>query len=74
MIECAYLCMDIFDIRIFCEMGFKYHPPGGLPDRRPSIGSIAKYLDIDASTVKARIKRLEQDGFIKYYQAVPNYR
>jgi DNA-binding Lrp family transcriptional regulator len=66
--------MDILDIRIFCEMGFKYHPPGGLLDRRPSIGSIAKHLDIDARTVKARIKRLEQDGFIKYYQVVPNYR
>jgi len=66
--------MDILDIRIFCEMGFKYHPPAGLLDRRPSIGSIAKHLDIDTRTVKVRIKRLEQEGFIKYYQAVPNYR
>jgi DNA-binding Lrp family transcriptional regulator len=66
--------MDLLDIRIFCEMGFKYHPPGGMADRRPSISGIAKALELDPRTVRARMNRLEQEGFTKYYQAVPNYR
>lgn len=66
--------MDLLDIRIFCEMGFKYHPPGGMADRRPSIKGIARALEIDARTVRSRMNRLEAEGFIKYYQAVPNYR
>lgn len=66
--------MDLLDIRIFCEMGFKYHPPGGMADRRPSIKRIARALEIDTRTVRSRMNRLEAEGFIKYYQAVPNYR
>jgi DNA-binding Lrp family transcriptional regulator len=42
-------------------------------DRRPSPRTIAKSLGLDTRTVKSRMKAMEQEGFIKYYQAIPNY-
>ena len=66
--------MDILDVRIFCAMGFCQNlPPSGPLDRRPSPGVIARNLGLDIRAVKARIKRMEAEGFIKHYQVLPNY-
>lgn len=64
--------MDSVDIRIFCEMAFRnprYHEIG---DRRPSAAEIGKKLGLDEKTVRTRVGRMEESGFIKYYQASPN--
>jgi len=65
--------MDTLDVRIFCEMGFKYHPPNSAADRRPSFLTVAKSLGVDVRTVKARVARFEEDGFVVRYQLLPNY-
>jgi hypothetical protein len=67
------LALDITDIRIFCQTGFKYHPPYSVMDRRPNAQTIARALGLDTRTVKGRMKAMEREGFIKYYQVIPNY-
>ena len=64
--------LDSVDVRVFCEMAFRnprYHELG---DRRPSLAEIGKKLRLDEKTVRARVSRMEDSGFIKYYQASPN--
>lgn len=64
--------MDEKDVRIFCEMGFKYADYNRFASRRISPTEIGKKLGLTEKTVRLRIKKMEEDGFIKYYQAVPN--
>jgi DNA-binding Lrp family transcriptional regulator len=40
--------------------------------RHPSAADLGKKLGLDTKTVRARINRMEDSGFIKYYQATPN--
>ncbi len=60
------------DVRIFCEMAFKYADYDGFSDRRVSPKEIGAKLRLDEKTVRLRVKKLEEDEFIKYYQALPN--
>jgi DNA-binding Lrp family transcriptional regulator len=64
--------MDAKDVRIFCEMAFKGLDYDSFTDRRVSPSAIGKKLGLDEKTVRARVKRMEDDGFIKYYQAFPS--
>jgi DNA-binding Lrp family transcriptional regulator len=64
--------MDAKDLRIFCEMAFKYTDYNAPIERRISPSDIGRKLGLDEKTVRLRIKKMEADGFIKYYQAVPN--
>jgi DNA-binding Lrp family transcriptional regulator len=64
--------LDASDVRIFCEMAFKYVDYNGHSDRRVSPTEIGKKLGLDEKTVRLRVTRLEEEGFIKYYQALPN--
>ncbi len=64
--------MDAIDVRIFCEMAFKYADYDGFSDRRISPKEIGTKLGLDEKTVRLRVKKLEEDEFIKYYQALPN--
>src|SRR5215471_3838317 len=41
-------------------------------ERRPSAIEIGQQLSLDEKTVRSRIGRMEDSGFIKYYQATPN--
>lgn len=40
--------------------------------RRVSPLAIGRKLGLDEKTVRVRVKKMEDDGFIKYYQAVPS--
>ena len=64
--------MDATDVRIFLEMGFKDPGHQGLMDRQASPSTIGKKLKLDEKTVRIRVKRMEDEGFIKYYQAIPS--
>lgn len=64
--------MDAKDVRIFCEMAFKGLDYDSFTDRRVSPLAIGRKLGLDEKTVRVRVKKMEDDGFIKYYQAVPN--
>jgi DNA-binding Lrp family transcriptional regulator len=64
--------MDAKDVRIFCEMAFKGLDYDSFTDRRVSPVAIGRKLGIDEKTVRTRVGRMEDSGFIKYYQAVPN--
>src|SRR6058998_2962944 len=64
--------MDAKDVRIFCEMAFKGLDYDSFTDRRVSPLAIGRKLGLDEKTVRVRVKRMEEDGFIKYYQALPN--
>ena len=64
--------MDAQDIRIFCALAISGPPETVLPTRTPGLRRIASGLGLDEKTVRVRLRRLEQDGFIKYYQAAPD--
>jgi len=54
-------------------LGLCLNLPPYASNRRPSPWKVAKELGIDGKTVKARMKKWEKTGFIKYYQVIPNY-
>ncbi len=64
--------MDSTDIRIFCELAFRDLGYVEFEERHPSAASLGKKLGLDEKTVRVRVKRMEDSGFIKYYQAMPN--
>ncbi len=64
--------MDAQDVRIFCEMAFRDSGYGGFSTRDVSPSDVASKLRLDKKTVRLRIKRMEDTGFIKYYQAAPD--
>jgi len=59
-------------VRIFCEMAFKGLDYDSFTDRRVSPLAIGRKLGLDEKTVRIRVRKMEEDGFIKHYQAVPN--
>ncbi len=64
--------MDAKDVRIFCEMAFKYLEYNAFAERHVSAYEIGKKLGLGEKTVRLRVKKMEEDGFIKYYEAIPN--
>lgn len=64
--------MDAKDIRIFCEIALRDLSYNATTQRHVSPTEIGRKLALDEKTVRARIKRMEEDGFIKYYQAMPS--
>ncbi|MDA4111181.1 MAG: Lrp/AsnC family transcriptional regulator [Thaumarchaeota archaeon] len=64
--------MDAKDVRIFCEMAFTDWIYGSWASRRPGSSAISKKLGLDEKTVRLRVKKMEESGFIKYYQVIPN--
>jgi DNA-binding Lrp family transcriptional regulator len=64
--------MDSTDVRILCEMAFRDLSYNTYADKRVSPSEVGKMLRLDEKTVRARVLRMEDSGFIKYYQAVPN--
>jgi DNA-binding Lrp family transcriptional regulator len=54
-------------------MGYKYYGYTGR-SRRPSPKEIGKKLGVDEKTVRLRTRKMEREGFIQYYQAIPNLR
>jgi Lrp/AsnC family transcriptional regulator, leucine-responsive regulatory protein len=64
--------MDNKDVRIFCEMAFKYLEYSAFAKRHVSPSEIGRRLGLDEKTVRTRVRRMEREGFIKYYQAIPN--
>ncbi len=63
--------MDEEDVKIFCEMGFKYYSYAG-KNRRPSPKEIGRQLGLDEKTVRKRVRSMEKEGFIQFYRAIPN--
>ncbi len=64
--------MDSTDVRIFCEMAFMDPTFEEFEGRHPSSAYLGKKLGLDKKTVRVRVNRMEESGFIKYYQATPN--
>lgn len=64
--------MDAKDVRIFCEMAFKSPGFNSFRDRHVSPSGIGKNVGLDEKTVRVRVRNMEDDGFIKYYQTVPS--
>jgi DNA-binding Lrp family transcriptional regulator len=64
--------LDDKDVRIFCEIAFKGLDYDSFTDRRVSPLAIGRKLGLDEKTVRIRVKKMEIDGFIKYYQAMPS--
>jgi DNA-binding Lrp family transcriptional regulator len=64
--------LDAKDVRIFCEIAFKGLDYDSFTDRRVSPLAIGRKLGLDEKTVRVRVKKMEDDGFIKYYQATPS--
>ncbi len=53
-------------------MGFKYTDYNSFSRRHISPKAISRKLGLDEKTVRLRIKKMEEEEFIKYYQAIPN--
>ncbi len=64
--------LDAKDVRIFCEIGFKYTDFNAPVERRISPSEIGKKVGLDEKTVRLRVKKMEEEGFVKYYQTIPN--
>jgi len=64
--------LDATDIMIFCEIAFKGLDYDSFTDRRVSPLAIGRKLRLDEKSVRARVKKMEDAGFIKYYQAMPS--
>jgi DNA-binding Lrp family transcriptional regulator len=64
--------LDAKDVRIFCEIAFRGLDYDSFTDRRVSPLAIGRKLGLDEKTVRLRVKKMEDDGFIKYYQAMPS--
>ncbi|MCI4365731.1 MAG: winged helix-turn-helix transcriptional regulator [Thermoplasmata archaeon] len=64
--------MDAHDVRIFCALAVSGPPEAIPPSRPPGLRRIARSLGLDEKTVRLRLRRLEEEGFIKYYQAAPD--
>jgi DNA-binding Lrp family transcriptional regulator len=63
--------LDAKDVRIFCELAFKGIDYDSFTYRRISPIAIGRKLGIDEKTVRLRVRKMEDNGFIKYYQAMP---
>ena len=64
--------MDAKDVLIFCQMAFSDTSFSTIRDRHVSPSTIGRIVGLDEKTVRLRIKKMEEDGFIKHYQVVPN--
>ncbi len=64
--------MDAKDVRIFCDIAFRDLSYSASIQRHVSPSEIGRKLGLDEKTVRSRIKKMEEDGFIKYYQAMPS--
>jgi len=64
--------LDSIDARIFCEIAFQELSYKTFVERHVSPAEIGKKLDLDEKTVRIRVRRMENSGFIKYYQVHPN--
>jgi DNA-binding Lrp family transcriptional regulator len=64
--------LDSTDVRIFCEMAFMGTTYEEFEEKHPSAADLGKKLGLDKKTVRARVNHMEESGFIKYYQAMPN--
>jgi DNA-binding Lrp family transcriptional regulator len=65
--------LDATDVRIFCEIVFKgLDYDSFTDDRRVSPLAIGRKLRLDEKTVRTRVTKMEDVGFIKYYQAIPS--
>ncbi len=65
--------MDAKDVRIFCEIAFRDLSYNATTQRHVSPTEIGRKLALDEKTVRVRITKMEEDGFIKYYQAMPSF-
>ncbi len=65
--------MDAKDVRIFCQIAYKNPSTNELGSRDISPSGIGRTLGLDEKTVRVRVKRMEEDGFIKSYQAIPSF-
>jgi DNA-binding Lrp family transcriptional regulator len=64
--------VDANDVRIFCELAFKEKVGSPGSDANLSPRGIGKKLGLDEKTVRSRVRKMEDSGFIKYYQAAPS--
>jgi DNA-binding Lrp family transcriptional regulator len=64
--------MDAKDVRIFCELAFRETGIIEGPNSPPSSKEIGRLLGMDEKTVRSRVRKMEDSGFIKYYQATPS--
>ncbi|MBI3860200.1 MAG: Lrp/AsnC family transcriptional regulator [Thaumarchaeota archaeon] len=64
--------MDAKDVRIFCDIAFRDLSYSASVQRHVSPSEIGRKLGLYEKTVRYRIKKMEEDGFIKYYQALPS--
>lgn len=64
--------MDALDLKIVREMGIRPYSPKPQDVAAASDAAIAKRLAVDLKTVKARVAKMEETGFIHAYEIVPN--
>ncbi len=65
--------MDSLDVKIIRTMGIRPygHAPQPLDHLKPSF--IGAKLGVEPETIKARLARMEDAGFIRFYQLYPNF-
>lgn len=64
--------MDIKDVRVLFQAGYRYYGPGSLENRRPNFERIGLETGLGASEVENGIMLLEELKLINGYIAIPN--
>ncbi len=65
--------MDDLDFRIFKALDFRPYGLTSTDLSRLNPWVIAKKVGADGATVKLRLQRMKQSGFIRYFQIYPNF-
>src|SRR3989304_2581708 len=66
--------MDSLDLRIVREMGFRPYGTRPQDPMRVKPSYLAKRTGVGPGTGEARLARMEDAGFIRFYQMYPNFR
>ena len=66
--------MDLVVLRIFRWLGFLPYGEGSTDVSRLNPWVIGRKIGVGGATVKARLRRLRESGFIGHFQVYPNFR
>ncbi|HEX9708984.1 MAG TPA: AsnC family transcriptional regulator, partial [Candidatus Thermoplasmatota archaeon] len=64
--------MDPLDLKILRSMGVRPYGPKPSDPESLRVARVAKAIGVEPETVRARLARMEQSGFLRCYQVYPN--
>lgn len=66
--------MDPLDLKILRSMGVRPYGPKPSDPEALKVARVAKAIGVEPETVRARLEKMEESGFLRCYQVYPNLR